>query len=71
MAVKELGEINSGTFYPLTVFQSRVGWGRHAMRQARRRGLKVRYLHGTAGVMADDFFDYLKQVDQSEEKSGE
>ena len=54
------GTIERSVFYRLDEFQNRVKWSRHAMRQARREGLKVRYMHGRAYVSGDDFQGILR-----------
>jgi hypothetical protein len=43
-------------------FRRHVGWGLHAMRQARRNGLTVIYTGGRAYVRADDFRAYLDKA---------
>ena len=53
-----------GTCCRLPVFQEIAGLKRHAMRTARRHGLKVRYVNGMAFVVGDDFLDYLDAMDQ-------
>ena len=60
---QKLQPVIPGTLYPLPTFQEFTGFGRHAMRTARRQGLRVRYLGGRAFVHADDFFDYLSKLD--------
>lgn len=57
------GAIKRGEFYQLGTFKGKTGWGTHAMRTARRNGLRVRYLGGRAFVHADDFFAYLDRLD--------
>lgn len=64
-----LGPIERGVVYPLGDFQTRVGWGRHAMRAARRRGLRVRYEGGRGFVRGDDFHDYLTRADGADGES--
>ena len=48
--------------YHLSEFQSRLGWGKHAMRTARRKGLKVIDMGGRRYVHGRDFFDYLETI---------
>ncbi len=55
--------IQSGTVYPLEAFKRLTGFGNHAMRTARRNGLKVRYVGGRGFVDADDFHAYLRALD--------
>ena len=52
--------IRPGEIYPLEVFKKLAGFGAHAMRQARRNGLRVRRVNGRAFVHADDFARYLE-----------
>jgi hypothetical protein len=48
-----------GRVYRLTEAMTLLGWGRHAMRAARRAGLRVVYRHARAYVHADDIIRYL------------
>jgi hypothetical protein len=58
--------IEPGLFYGIEEFKKQMKWGAHAMRTARRNGLRVRYLGGRAFVHADDFFAYLDKIDAQE-----
>ena len=58
--------IERDALYHEAEFRSRMGWGRHAMRTARRQGLKVRYLGGRAYVAGSDFFSYLDAMDRQQ-----
>jgi hypothetical protein len=58
--------IEPGLFYGIEEFKRQTRWGAHAMRTARRNGLRVRYLGGRAFVHADDFFAYLNKLDAQE-----
>jgi len=60
--------IEPGHIYPLDAFKQITKLGNHAMRTARRKGLKVRYLGGRAFVHSDDFFTYLETLDKEETK---
>ena len=51
--------IDPNRVYPLPTFMALSGWGRHAMRSARRNGLAVRYVGGRAFVLGADFAAYL------------
>ena len=51
--------IEPGTLYPLKEFHRRTGWGRHAVRAARRNGLKVHYAGNRAYVLGCDFIAYV------------
>lgn len=55
------GPILPGAAYPLPVFQSLVGWGRGAVREARRCGLRVITRHRRLFVLGSDFVEYLEK----------
>lgn len=59
---RELAPIENGCTYPLDEFQRRSGLGRHALRQARKSGLKVRRLGGRAYVRGEDFNSFLETL---------
>jgi hypothetical protein len=61
------GVIEPGALYQIEEFKRRTGFGNHAMRTARRNGLKVRYLGGRAFVHADDFFAYINKLDADQQ----
>ena len=48
--------------YPLPEFMRLTGWGRHAMRAARNRGLRVRYTGNRGFVLGGDFIAYVRDV---------
>ena len=54
--------IQSDTLYTLRSFRDITGWGDHAMRTARRSGLKVRYRGNRGFVLGADFIKYLTQT---------
>lgn len=54
------GVISRGEVYQLPEFLRRVGWGRNAMRSARRAGLRVIRTNGRVYVAADDAIAYLR-----------
>lgn len=54
-----LGPVRADELYALEEFQQRVGLGRGAMREARRGGLRVRYVHGRAFVLGADWMEYV------------
>ena len=54
-----VGSIEPHVLYPLPEFQRRTGWGRHAMRAARRNGLTVRYAANRGYVHGKDFIAYV------------
>jgi len=47
--------------YSVDCFKLRVGFGDTAFRNARRGGLKVRYVHNRAFVLGSDWFEYLEE----------
>lgn len=54
--------IRPGELYTLDETMNRLGWGRHAMRQARKSGLKVIRQGGRAYLMSDDILEYFKTL---------
>jgi hypothetical protein len=54
--------IDSQQTYPLAVFMRASGLGRHSMRVARKRGLRVIRIGGRAFVRGADFADFLTAV---------
>ena len=52
-------EINPAVLYSLDEIKRRSGFGSHAMRIARRNGLRVLYTSGTAFVLGQHFIDYI------------
>jgi hypothetical protein len=64
MSVKEaesLGEIRSDVIYPLPVFQRLAGLSAWALRQARRRGLKLRIVGRRKYVIGRDWLAHLEE----------
>jgi hypothetical protein len=61
------GTVEPGVLYQIEEFKRRTGFGSHAMRSARRNGLRVRYLGGRAFVYADDFFTYIDKLDADQQ----
>jgi hypothetical protein len=55
------GIILPGAVYRLDAFLATVGWGRAALRRARRNGLRVVRDGRTAFVLGDDFISYLRE----------
>lgn len=64
-ATPQTGEIRPDVCYPLRTFMQLAGLGRHAMRSARRKGLRVRRTANRAFVMGADWMEYLQRVDES------
>lgn len=60
-----------GAQYLLDDFMKLVGLGRHAMRAARRNGLRVLRAHGRAYVNSDDWFAYLEKLCDSKQQKEE
>jgi len=58
----QLGTIEDGVTYPLTVFQRTAGIGKHALSQLRKQGLKVIRTGGRAFVRGKDFSDFLNTL---------
>jgi hypothetical protein len=58
----ELGPIRPGEQYPLELFAQTAGLGRAALREARRRGLKVTYCHGRGYVNGSDWLEYCERT---------
>jgi hypothetical protein len=56
-------EIRDDVVYPLPVFMKLAGMGRHAMRAARRNGLKVTYAGNRAYVRGNSWREYLDAID--------
>ena len=53
------GTITAEATYTLAEFQKRTGLKEWALRQARRSGLRVLYVHGRGFVRGSDWLDYL------------
>lgn len=66
-AVTDLGEISAGSTYPLPLFQRLTGLSVWALRQARRRGLKMVVVGRRKFVRGRDWMDYLETVSDSDE----
>ena len=54
-------EIRGDSVYSLGDFEAR-GYSASAMRAARRRGLKVRYVHKRAHILGSDWLEYIANV---------
>jgi hypothetical protein len=53
------GVIRADEAYRNDEFMSRVGQTKYGMRAARRKGLRVSYLHGRCYILGADWFAYL------------
>lgn len=62
--------IEDGKTYTLDGFMSAVGWGRHALTQARRQGLRVVKVSGRCFVRGRDFSEFLGALGESTEAAG-
>ena len=55
---EDLAAIRPEEQYPVELFERIAGLGRAALREARRKGLKVTYVHGRAYVRGSDWLSY-------------
>ncbi len=58
------GLISADCLYTLSEIQLRLGMGIHAMRMARRSGLKVRRVGRRSYVLGKDVMEYVERVAQ-------
>ena len=56
-----------GAIYQLQDFMKLVGLGRDALRNARRKGLKVLRAHGRAYIESDEWLRYLRHQSETNE----
>lgn len=56
-----LSGISRDVAYNLDDFKTRVDLGDAGFRQARRSGLKVRYVHNRGYILGADWFAYLEE----------
>jgi hypothetical protein len=59
---EQLGTIEDGTTYPMTVFMKTAGIGKHALTMLRKQGLKVIRTGGRAFVRGRDFSEFLANM---------
>jgi hypothetical protein len=72
MAREALGEIQATSLYTLAEVQRRLGLGRNAVRQWRRKGLEVHYLGRCAYVHGAELIDFvLTHSDRSRSAAGQ
>ena len=57
-----LTPIDDAKTYPMATFLRAVGWGRHALREARKRGLRVVRVGGRCYVRGRDFSEFLASI---------
>jgi hypothetical protein len=48
--------------YPMATFMRMVGWGRHALKQAGDKGLRVVRVSGRCFIRGRDFSDWLGKL---------
>ena len=58
-AADHLGEIVDGVSYPQPVFQRLNGFGKHAMGQLRRQGLRTTRCGNRVFILGRDWLDFL------------
>lgn len=61
------GCIEPDAVYSLDEFRRRTGWGVHAVRTARRNGLRIIYTGGRAFVRGSDFLRYLDELENTDD----
>ena len=66
-AATDLGEISVGSTYPLPLFQRLTGLSVWALRQARRRGLRMKVVGRRKFVTGRDWHDYLESIQDSDD----
>lgn len=59
-----LGPILNDASYPLPVFQKLVGLNKYAMRSAKKRGLKTRFIGNRTYVRGCDWNDFLGTIEE-------
>lgn len=58
----DIGTIAGDSVFTLKEFSRRSGLGEWGMRQARRSGLRVLYVHGRGFVRGSDWLEYLSKA---------
>jgi len=66
-----LGVIQGDSVYPLSVFQKLTGLGSHAVRQARKKGLRMRDVGNRSYILGNDFYRFLDSQPQEDEVNSE
>jgi hypothetical protein len=61
-----LKPIEDTSVYPMAAFMRHVGWGRHALKQARQQGLRVVKVSGRCFVRGRDFSEFLGSLSEQE-----
>jgi len=57
------GEIRSDCLYRLAELKRRLAWGEHAVRQARKAGLRLRRFGREKYALGQDVLDFFKRLD--------
>jgi hypothetical protein len=60
-----VGVIDASSIYTLDAMKDRLGVGDAWLREARRRGLRIRYRGRRAFVIGADLADYLRQPEDN------
>lgn len=55
--------ISEGEVYPLGNFMQYTGWGRHALMQARKQGLRCVKVAGRVFIRGKDFSEFLSKLE--------
>lgn len=53
------GAISAAEAYGMAEFKKRTGWAEHAIRSAKKKGLRVVHVGGRSFVRGADFIDFL------------
>ena len=64
--VPQCGIIEPHILYTLDEAKRRLGWGAAAVRQARRRGLRVRYAGRNAYLLGRDIIEHIEKTGRDE-----
>jgi hypothetical protein len=62
-----LGAIQSDSVYPLPVFKKKVGLDAWSLREAKKRGLKIRKIGRRRFIVGSDFIEYLRSLKPCED----
>lgn len=61
-----MAPIDDRQTYPMAAFMRSTGWGRHALREARRQGLRVCKVGGRNFIRGRDFSEFLGKLAETE-----
>lgn len=70
MAAENLRAIQAGVSYPQSTFSSITGLQKAALRTARRKGLRVRYVGSRAFILGDDWLRFVAEHGDDEHRGG-